>query len=117
MKSGWQQGLLTREEHTAKFGEADDARNDSNCTSSHFPSKEISTITHLPFIKARSRRMSIPVKKGTLPHGTLVRPMPFRASSFDHSRRMCFCTFPLAVFGISSGTPSSPRNHTHAGEF
>lgn len=46
-----------------------------------------------------------------------VRPTPFFASSFDQSRRMCFCTFPLAVLGISSGTPSSPRNHTQAGEF
>lgn len=30
---------------------------------------------------------------------------------------MCFCIFPLAVFGNPSGTPSSPMNHTHAGEF
>lgn len=30
---------------------------------------------------------------------------------------MCFCTFPLAVFGSSSGTPSSPTNQTHAGAF
>ena len=46
-----------------------------------------------------------------------TRPTPFCASSFDHPRRMCFCTFPLAVFGSSSATPSSPTNHTHAGAF
>jgi len=34
--------------------------------------------------------------------------------SLLHSRRMFFCTFPLAVFGSSS---FSFKNHNHAGAF
>lgn len=49
--------------------------------------------------------------------GGSTRPTSFLAKSFTHDRRTCFMTFPLAVFGSSSGTPSSPANHTQAGAF
>ena len=47
----------------------------------------------------------------------LTRPIPFSASARLHPLKMCFCTLPLAVFGSSFETPSSPRNQTHAGAF
>jgi hypothetical protein len=46
-----------------------------------------------------------------------TRPIPFSASSRPHCLKMCFCTFPLAVFGSSFRVPSSPMNQTHAGAF
>ena len=49
--------------------------------------------------------------------GVSTRPTPLLAKSFTHDRKTCFMTFPLAVFGSSSGTPSSPANHTQAGAF
>lgn len=51
-------------------------------------------------------------------HGIAVaRPTPLMANSRLQSLSICFITFPLAVFGSSSGCPSSPTNHTHAGAF
>ena len=49
--------------------------------------------------------------------GESTRPTSFLARSFTQFRRTCFMTFPLAVLGSSSGTPSSPMNHTQAGAF
>ena len=44
-------------------------------------------------------------------------PTPLAARSRLQFLKICFMTLPLAVLGSSSGSPSSPRNHTHAGAF
>ena len=63
------------------------------------------------------QRLHIDSEQKCLNIDTYCSPIPFSASSRLHRLKMCFCTFPLAVFGSSFGVPSSPTNQTHAGAF